>query len=245
MSIEVADLPGVFISFEGGEGAGKTTHINFLADALRSQGREVVCLREPGGTHIGEALRAVVLDTANANLCPAAELLIFEASRAQIVHELIKPALERGAVVLCDRFFDSTTAYQGYGRGLSLDFIHHANLFASQGAVPSRTVLMKVPGQAECGLERATRGVGADRMESAGLDFHTRVNAAFERIAAEEPERVRIVYSADCKAKTAKRVFCAVADVLGWDPEHLPFDDEFFKKAKNYHGKRPKEGRSA
>ena len=112
------DAPrGIFITFEGGEGAGKTTHIRFLSEALKAHGREVVRLREPGGTDIGERLRGVLLDPRNTALSDEAELLLYEAARAQIVAEVVKPALERGAVVLCDRFTDSTVAYQGYGRG--------------------------------------------------------------------------------------------------------------------------------
>lgn len=223
---------GVFITFEGGEGAGKTTHINFLADALRSQGREVVCVREPGGTAIGEALRAIVLDNGNCDMSRETELLIYEAARAQIVREVIKPALERGAVVLCDRFCDSTLAYQGYGRGLSLDFIGQVNAFACQGLCPDCTVLMEAPGRADVGLHRATHRVGADRMEQAGIDFHTRVNRAFERIAETEPERVHVVVSASRKRETARRVFSAVADAVGWDPCNLPFDDAFMARVE-------------
>ncbi len=225
-------VSGVFITFEGGEGAGKTTHINFLAEALRSQGREVLCVREPGGTAIGEALRAIVLDNDNHDMCRETELLIYEAARAQIVNEVISPALKRGAVVLCDRFCDSTIAYQGYGRGLSLDFIDQVNDFACQGVRPDRTVLMEAPGRADVGLQRATYRSGADRMEQAGIDFHTRVNDAFEHMAASDPDRVRVVVSADRKRDTAYRVFSAVADVVGWDPENLPFDDEYMLKVE-------------
>ena len=118
LSAEQAPERGVFVTFEGGDGAGKTTHIRFLANALSAMGREVVCLREPGGTEVGEQLRGVVLNPANSDICDGSELLIFEAARAQLVSQVIAPALERGAVVLCDRFTDSTVAYQGYGRGL-------------------------------------------------------------------------------------------------------------------------------
>lgn len=225
------NAPGVFITFEGGEGAGKTTHINFLASALRGQGREVVCLREPGGTHIGESLRAVVLDPTNAGMADETELLIYEAARAQIVHEVIAPALKRGAVVLCDRFYDSTVAYQAYGRGLSREFVRAANEFACQGTRPDRTILMETAAPASVGLERATHHGSADRMELAGLDFHTRVNRAFVDIAAADTQRVRVVISAEQKSDTARAVFSAVADVLGWDPQDLPFDQAFFLKA--------------
>ena len=115
--------PGIFITFEGGDGAGKTTHITFLAECLRKMGHEVLCLREPGGTAIGEALRSIVLDPENSAMSDQAELLIYEAARAQIVKETIIPALARGAVVLLDRFYDSTVAYQAYGRGLPVSFV--------------------------------------------------------------------------------------------------------------------------
>lgn len=230
---------GVFITFEGGEGAGKTTHIKFLADALQSQGREVLCVREPGGTVAGEALRSIVLDVRNENLSHRAELLIYEAARAQIVYEVIAPALERGAVVLCDRFCDSTLAYQGYGRDLSLDFVRAANDFACQGVAPQRTVLMRASKEARVGLRRATRHAGADRMEQQGVDFHERVNRAFEEIAESEPDRVRVVESDSMKPVTARRVFAAVGDLFGWDPDNLPFDDAFFAQVENYHGKHP------
>lgn len=226
---------GVFITFEGGDGAGKTTHINFLAEALREQGREVVCLREPGGTHIGEELREVVLDPGHAAMAPETELFIYEAARAQIVLEVIKPALERGAVVLCDRFYDSTIAYQAYGRGLSREFVRRANEFACQDVRPDRTVLLETDAPTAIGLERATHHGDADRMELAGLDFHTRVNQAFRDIAEAEPERVRTVVSASTKSDTARGVFAAVADIFGWDPRNLPFDEAFFARINVKH----------
>ena len=210
---------GIFITFEGGEGAGKSTHIRFLAEALRARGREVVCLREPGGTDIGEQLRAVVLDPANDAMADEAELLIYEAARAQIVAQVIAPALERGAVVLCDRFTDSTVAYQACGRGLSRAFVDQANAFACQGVRPDRTILMVTGGSAKTGLVRATHRSGADRLEQAGEEFHDRVNAAFLKIADAEPDRVRVVVSADRKSVTAASVFSQLADLFPWMAE--------------------------
>lgn len=136
-----AHAPGIFITFEGGEGAGKSTHIRFLAEALEEHGREVLCLREPGGTAVGEQLRSIVLDPENAALSDEAELLIYEAARAQIVSEVIAPALARGAVVLCDRFYDSTIAYQVFGRGLDRSFVEAANEFACQGVHPDLSLI--------------------------------------------------------------------------------------------------------
>ena len=227
---------GVFITFEGGDGSGKTTHINFRARALRAQGREVVCLREPGGTPVGEQLRDIVLNPDNAAICDRAELLLYEAARAQLVDEVIRPALERGAIVLCDRFYDSTTAYQAYGRGLPADFTEAANLFAADGAIPHRTVLIDTMEDASVGLERAMQDRDGDRMERAGLDFHERVAAAFSRIAASNPQRVRVVPCQPEKSGTARLVFEAVADCFGWDPGSLPFDDDFFAQANDIHG---------
>ena len=230
-SIQKAGQQGIFITFEGGDGSGKTTHISFLADALRDVGYEVLCLREPGGTEIGEVLRDLVLNPDYENMVPETELLIYEAARAQIVFEVIKPALERGAVVLCDRFSDSTVAYQAYGRGISAEFVHEANAFACQGVRPNRTVLIETAARAEVGLERAMHGRDGDRIERAGVEFHEAVNQAFRDIAEANPDRVRTVVSQPTKAETAKLVFAAVADLFDWDSEDLPFTDDYFERA--------------
>lgn len=210
---------GIFVTFEGGEGAGKSTHIRILADALRARGREVLCLREPGGTDIGEQLRALVLDPAHDAMADEAELLIYEAARAQLVSEVIAPALKRGAVVLCDRFTDSTIAYQAYGRALSRKFVDQANAFACQGVFPDRTILLVTGGTALTGLVRATHRGGADRLEQAGEDFHDCVNEAFLKIAEADPRRVRVVVSADSKSVTSKAVFAELSDLFPWMTE--------------------------
>lgn len=206
---------GIFITFEGGEGAGKTTHIRFLAEELRRRNYEVMCLREPGATDIGEQLRSVVLDPRNEAMASEAELFVYEAARAQMVSQVVIPALERGAVVLCDRFTDSTIAYQCYGRGLSREFVERANEFATQGIRPDRTIVMVTGGEAKRGLIRATRR-GADRIEMAGEDFHTRVNDAFLDIAQSDSARVRIVASATQKSQTAQAVFSELEDLFPW-----------------------------
>lgn len=204
---------GVFVTFEGGDGVGKSTHIRFVADELRRAGREVVCLREPGGTGIGESLRAMVLDPENGEISSEAELLMYEAARAQLVCEVIRPALERGAVVLCDRFADSTIAYQAYGRGLSLDFVRRANTFATGGIVPDRTILL-VLGNTRKSLARATGAGAGDRMEQAGEVFHSRVNRAFLKLAKRDPKRIRIVRSSSSRKATAAAVAAELADIL-------------------------------
>ncbi|MEF9925233.1 MAG: dTMP kinase [Raoultibacter sp.] len=221
--------PGIFITFEGGEGAGKTTHINFLASVLREQGHEVLCLREPGGTAVGESLRQVVLDVNNDSLCDTAELFIYEAARAQIVSEVISPALARGAVILCDRFYDSTLAYQVYGRGLPESFVRQANCMACQGVHPCRTILLTTGACAETGLKRATHHGDADRMEAAGADFHTRVNEGFLKMAADSSERIRVVVSADKKSQTARAIFTELVDVFDWDINGALFALETFE----------------
>lgn len=205
---------GVFITFEGGDGVGKSTHIRRLATALKDEGREVLVLREPGGTSVGEMLRSVVLDPANDGLSDEAELLIYEAARAQIVAEVIEPALARGAVVLCDRFADSTVAYQAYGRGLDRAFVNAANAFATRGVMPDRTILLVCRSAAD-GLVRATAR-GADRLEGAGAAFHDRVASGFAAIAEADPERVRVVDSSGAYRATGAAVRAAVADLFGW-----------------------------
>ena len=204
---------GVFVTFEGGDGVGKSTHIRYVANELRLAGREVVCLREPGGTGIGESLRAMVLDPDNGEISSEAELLMYEAARAQLVREVIRPALERGAVVLCDRFSDSTIAYQAYGRGLPLDFVRRANAFATGGIVPDRTILL-VFGNTRKSLARATGAGTGDRMEQAGEVFHSRVNRAFLKLAKRDPKRIRIVRSSSSRKATAAAVAAELADIL-------------------------------
>ena len=204
---------GVFVTFEGGDGVGKSTHIRYVANELRRAGREVVCLREPGGTGIGESLRAMVLDPDNGEISSEAELLMYEAARAQLVREVIRPALERGAVVLCDRFSDSTIAYQAYGRGLPLDFVRRASAFATGGIVPDRTILL-VLGNTRKSLARATGAGAGDRMEQAGEVFHSRVNRAFLKLAKRDPKRIRIVRSSSSRKATAAAVAAELADIL-------------------------------
>lgn len=211
---EDADSPrGVFVTFEGGDGVGKSTHIRYVADELRRAGREVVCLREPGGTSVGESLRRVVLDPAHGELSAEAELLIYEAARAQLVSEVIRPALERGAVVLCDRFADSTVAYQAYGRGLPIDFVRRANAFATGGIVPDRTILL-VCGNTRASLARACGSGAGDRMEQAGEAFHSRVNRAFLKLAKRDSKRIRTVRSHTSRKATAAAVAAELVDLL-------------------------------
>jgi dTMP kinase len=171
---------GLLIVFEGAEGAGKSTQLKRLAEWLGARGREVVSLREPGGTAVGDEIRRVLLDPAS-EIAPQAEALLFMASRAQLVERRIRPSLHRGSIVLLDRFFLSTYAYQGHGRGLPEEEIRVANSMATGGLVPDLTLLLTLP--VEAGLARAMDRGGHDRMERAEIAFHERVTRAFEVFA--------------------------------------------------------------
>jgi dTMP kinase len=201
---------GAFITFEGGEGSGKSTQLRILAARLEGAGMVVRVIREPGGTSAGEAVRAILLDPASAGLDPVAELLLYEASRAQLVAEVIEPALASGEVVLCDRFYDSTTAYQGHARGLSLEPITALNSIATGGLAPDRTLVFDL--DPTVGLERATRG-GTDRLEAESAAFHDHVRSGFLSIAEQEPERVRVVDATGDVDAVAARVAEALADL--------------------------------
>ena len=187
---------GYFITFEGPEGAGKSSQIQLLGAALTASGHEVVITREPGGTPLAEAIRNVVKGhRGDEEVHPVTELLLMEAARSQHVSQVILPALEAGSIVLCDRFYDSTTAYQGGGRGLDMDTILGLNAFASLGAIPDLTILLDLT--PERGFERTGRRAETqgeyDRFELEKLDFHRRVRAVFLELAKRDPRRVRVV----------------------------------------------------
>lgn len=183
-------MRGTFITLEGADGCGKSTQVALLADAIQAAGREVVRLREPGGTSISEKIRALVLDPDNAEMAPECELLLVEASRAQLVRQVIEPALARGAVVLCDRFYDSTYAYQAAGRALDARVISQANALGSCGVTPDLTLVLDM--DTKDALARATRG-GADRLEAEGVAFQERVRQGYLDLAAAESGRVHVV----------------------------------------------------
>lgn len=180
---------GLFVTFEGPEGCGKTSQMRLLAAYLRDQGCDVLTTREPGGTPISERVRAIVLDPAHTNMEPTTEFLLFSAARAQHVAEVIRPHLDRGGVVLCDRFADSSLAYQGYGYGLDLEARRAITRFATGGLVPDLTFLLDLP--VEAGLRRKAGGRGDawNRMERKQIEYHERVRAGYLAMAAEEPDR--------------------------------------------------------
>ncbi len=207
---------GLFITFEGGEGCGKSTQIARLADRLRALDREVVATREPGGSGIGEHLRHLLqFSEAGRAMAPETELLLFTASRAQLVRELIEPALARGAIVLADRFLDSTTVYQGVARRLGSAQVSAINAFAVGDCLPAITFLLDLdPLEARARLLRRPRPVGApDRMESQPAQFHEAVRAGYLQLAATTP-RVHLLDASLSIEELETRIWKAVGEML-------------------------------
>ncbi|MDF8264764.1 dTMP kinase [Luteipulveratus flavus] len=200
---------GVFIAFEGGDGAGKSTQIERLAAWLREGGHEVVVTREPGGTPVGQQIRELVLH--GDHLAPRAEALLFAADRAQHVTTVVRPALERGAVVLQDRYLDSSVAYQGAGRDLDAQEVQRLSLWATEDLRPTLTVLLDVTPE----VGRARRGDVHDRLESEGDDFHERVRRHFLELAEAEAHRYLVVDAALPAAEVAQIVKGCVGDLVG------------------------------
>jgi dTMP kinase len=178
----------MFISFEGIDYSGKTTQAKLLVERLKSAGREVLFLREPGGTKISEKIRDILLDKLHLEMQQKAELFLFSAARTQLVSEVIAPALKRNAIVVCDRFYDSTTAYQGFGRGLDLADVERVNRIATSGTIPDITLLVDIEVD-EIARRRRIAGLVEDRMESGGKEFYEKVRKGYLSIAQKEPER--------------------------------------------------------
>ncbi|NBC36241.1 dTMP kinase [Novosphingobium sp. FSY-8] len=202
--------PGRFIVLEGGEGVGKSTQARLLADALRATGREVVLTREPGGTSGAEAIRGLLLNTEGEGWGMRAEALLFAAARADHVDRLIRPALARGAWVVCDRFLDSSRAYQGGGGGIDDAELLDLHRIGSQGLLPDLTLLVAVPPAVTAQRLALRDADGADRIGGRGADFHARVAARFAAIAAQEPQR----YAAIDGHGDADRVHAAIMAAL-------------------------------
>jgi len=188
-----------FITFEGGDGTGKTTQLKALESHLRGKGRSCVSTREPGGTSLGKLIRQVLLEVGKQPIASPTELFLYLADRAQHVQEVILPAIDGGKVVLCDRYTDSTLAYQGYGRGIDLDLLRQLNEFANRGVKPDLTLLLDCP--VELGLSRTAQrqsntGLARgreDRFEREKVEFHEKVRAGFLAMARAEPERFRLI----------------------------------------------------
>ena len=209
---------GKLITFEGPEGAGKSTQAALLISKLESRGLEVVYTREPGGTKLGEAIRGILqFNAAGEAPCPESEVLLFEASRAQLVRHVIQPALARGAWVLCDRFADSTTAYQGLGRGFSVELMETVNRFAIGAAVPDMTILLDVNvslGMQRCAKRQAGSKGPPDRIENEALAFHEQVRQGYLELARRHPGRFRKVDAMRPAELVAVDVWTLVADAF-------------------------------
>jgi dTMP kinase len=211
-------MKGTFITFEGTEGSGKSTQILLLANFLKSRGMRVVLTREPGGTPIGDQVRKIVLDPAHTALDPKAELLLYAASRAQHLYEVILPALASGVVVLCDRFSDATLAYQGYGRGLDIEMIRALDRIVCAGTRPDLTLLFDI--DAALGISRAhgrntSRGLETEaRFENEELAFHERVRQGYRTLAKQEPDRIRMVDASRAQEAVEMNVRAIMDEVM-------------------------------
>lgn len=199
---------GLFITVEGIDGCGKSTQARLIAAALEAAGHDVLRLREPGGVKISEQIRAILLDPANAEMGDVCELLLYEAARAQLVHQVIRPALAAGKTVVCDRFYDSTTAYQAFADGLDRNMVSQANELAVDGCRPDLTLVFDLP--VEDALRRRSGREAEDRLELKGMEFQERVAAGFRAVAADEPDRVKLIDAGESIAE----VFSGVAAEL-------------------------------
>ena len=199
---------GHFITIEGIDGVGKSTQAALIEAVLDSAGYDVLRLREPGGVKISEQIRAILLDPANAEMGDVCELLLYEAARAQLVHQVIRPALAAGKTVVCDRFYDSTTAYQAFADGLDRNMVSQANELAVDGCRPDLTLVFDLP--VEDALRRRSGREAEDRLELKGLEFQERVAAGFRTVAADEPDRVKLIDAGESIAE----VFSGVAAEL-------------------------------
>jgi len=212
-------IKGFFITLEGIDGCGKTTQARLLAEHLAGKGMSVVRSREPGGTGIGLKIRSILLDPGHNGMNPVTEMLLYSADRAQHISEVIEPALASGKVVICDRFADATTAYQGYARGIDLDLVGTLEEIATRGCSPDLTVLLDIP--VEEALGRAigrnnTHGTGHEgRFEEESAAFHEKVRQGYLAIAQCEPERVKIIDATGSVEEIQARIRAAVDKVIG------------------------------
>ena len=202
---------GFFITFEGPEGGGKSTQIHRLAAKLAEHGYVVWTTREPGGTRVGEMIRPILLSRQQTQMTPWSEALLFTAARAQHVEEVIRPRLARGELVLCDRYTDSTLAYQGYGRGLDLDTLRRLQAQATGGLQPGLTILLNLP--IATGLSRIPR-TAQDRLDRETVTFHERVRAGYREMASADPRRWREVDAAADEGEVARRILALVSEAL-------------------------------
>lgn len=208
--------PGLLISFEGAEGSGKTTQIELLVPRLEKLGRDVKVTREPGGTEIGEEIRHLLIrSNGSERICPEAELLLFAASRAQLVRQVLVPALDGGTIVLSDRFLDSTTVYQGAGRSLSPDPVNQINQFAVGDVMPDLTIILDVP--AEVSMKRVKHRASdlPDRIEQENIEFYRIVREGYLLLAKSMPGRFRVIDGTKPQATVEKEIWRAVTALIG------------------------------
>ncbi len=194
-------MKGKFITFEGSEGCGKSTQSYLLYKYLKAKGYPVVYLREPGGTKISEKIRKILLDPDN-HIAPLCETLLYMAARAQVVNDIIKPALLKGKIVICDRFLDSTLAYQGFGLGVDINFIRHLGNFATEGIKPDLTIFLDLP--IKKGLLH--RALSKDRIEKRSYLYHLRVRKGYLKLAGFEPKRIKIARVDEDKRQTQAKI---------------------------------------
>ncbi len=207
-------MTGVFITFEGPEGSGKSTQVRLLSRYLEEHGKDFLISREPGGTYLADALRTILLDKATGEISAKAELLLLQTARADHVEKVIKPALDSGRIVVCDRFTDSSIAYQGGGRGIDSETIDKLNSFSTGDIIPDITFILDVP--PEIGLERA-RGYGKkelDRLESEDLDFHLRVRETFLTLAKNNPQRYLVLSGTESVTSISEQITSKVEETL-------------------------------
>ena len=201
---------GKFITFEGSEGSGKSTHSRKLYTYLKRKGLPVIHIREPGGTKVGEQIRRILLDPANKMMNPVCEMLLYMAARRELVESVIRPALRQNKIIICDRFLDSTRAYQGFGLGVDSEFIERVGLTATAGIAPGLTVFLDVA--AKTGLKRT--GAVKDRIEKRPLSYHQRVRQGYLKLAQREPKRIKIVKVNKDKSATQAAIRNTVWDFI-------------------------------
>lgn len=206
---------GRFLSFEGGEGSGKSVQAKILTDLLQGRGVDVILTREPGGTAAGERIREILLHAQEIALSPEAQVLLYSSARAQNVREVIRPAIEAGTVVIADRFFDSTMAYQGYGHGVSLDRIREVTALACEDVIPDRTFLLDIPVHVGLGRSGWRAQSKWDRFEVLDAAFHERVRQGYAQLAAAEPRRWVVIDAARDESSIAGEVRREVGVLLG------------------------------
>jgi dTMP kinase len=207
---------GLFISIEGPDGSGKTTQARMLQEKLEKRGRRVLLTREPGGTSIGEEVRGILLNPLFCEMTVPCEIFLYGAARAQLVSQVIRPSLEKGTIVISDRFIDSSIAYQGYAGGEDPEMIHTLNLWATAGLLPGKTFLLDLP--VEKGLERLQSKpgeyAGGDRIERKNEHFHRRVRAGFLQLAKQDPQRIFLVNAEKPPEKVHEQIWGQVRDLL-------------------------------